>query len=37
MVYMFKHDSTHGKFKGEVSAQDGYLLVNGKFSSNRFI
>lgn len=29
MVYMFKHDSTHGKFKGEVSAQDGYLLVNG--------
>lgn len=30
MVYMFKYDSTHGQFKGEVSAQEGKLLVNGK-------
>jgi glyceraldehyde 3-phosphate dehydrogenase len=29
MVYLFKHDSTHGKFKGEVKAQDGFLVVNG--------
>ena len=30
MVYMFKYDSTHGKFKGEVKAEDGCLVVNGK-------
>jgi glyceraldehyde 3-phosphate dehydrogenase len=30
MVYMFKYDSTHGKFKGEVSEKDGKLIVNGK-------
>ncbi|XP_015518626.1 glyceraldehyde-3-phosphate dehydrogenase 2 [Neodiprion lecontei] len=30
MVYMFKYDSTHGKFKGEVKAEDGFLVVNGK-------
>jgi len=30
MVYMFKYDSTHGKFKGEVSAKDGKLIVNGQ-------
>jgi len=29
MVYMFKYDSTHGRFKGEVSAKDGNLIVNG--------
>ncbi|GAB1863517.1 Glyceraldehyde-3-phosphate dehydrogenase [Camponotus japonicus] len=29
MVYMFKYDSTHGKFKGEVKAEDNYLVVNG--------
>lgn len=29
MVYMFKYDSTHGKFKGEVKAEDGHLVVNG--------
>ncbi|XP_066600885.1 glyceraldehyde-3-phosphate dehydrogenase 2-like [Prorops nasuta] len=29
MVYMFKYDSTHGKFKGEVKAEDGCLVVNG--------
>jgi glyceraldehyde 3-phosphate dehydrogenase len=30
MVYMFKYDSTHGRFKGEVSHKDGKLIVNGK-------
>ncbi|XP_063243585.1 glyceraldehyde-3-phosphate dehydrogenase 2 [Bacillus rossius redtenbacheri] len=29
MVYMFKYDSTHGRFKGEVEAKDGFLVVNG--------
>lgn len=29
MVYMFKYDSTHGKFKGEVKMEDGCLVVNG--------
>jgi len=29
MVYMFKYDSTHGQFKGEVSAKDGMLYING--------
>lgn len=29
MVYMFKYDSTHGRFKGEVKAEDGMLVVNG--------
>ncbi|KAK3871787.1 hypothetical protein Pcinc_023095 [Petrolisthes cinctipes] len=30
MVYMFKYDSTHGVFKGEVKAEGGALVVNGK-------
>ncbi|CAL1536306.1 unnamed protein product [Lymnaea stagnalis] len=30
MVYMFKYDSTHGTFNGEVSASDGKLVVNGR-------
>jgi glyceraldehyde 3-phosphate dehydrogenase len=30
MVYMFKYDSTHGKFKGEVTHKDNKLVVNGK-------
>jgi glyceraldehyde 3-phosphate dehydrogenase len=30
MAYMFKYDSTHGRFKGEVSHKDGKLVVNGK-------
>nr|AAT76626.1 glyceraldehyde 3-phosphate dehydrogenase [Galiella rufa] len=29
-VYMLKYDSTHGRFKGEVSHKDGDLIVNGK-------
>lgn len=29
MVYLIKYDSTHGRFKGEVSAKDGKLIVNG--------
>ena len=30
MAYMLKYDSTHGAFKGQVEAQDGKLVVNGK-------
>jgi glyceraldehyde 3-phosphate dehydrogenase len=30
MVYMLKYDSTHGRFKGDVSTKDGKLVVNGK-------
>lgn len=30
MVYLFKYDSTHGKFKGDVFARDGKLVINGK-------
>ena len=29
MVYMFKFDSTHGKFKGEVKEDGKFLYVNG--------
>lgn len=29
MVYLFKFDSTHGRFKGTVTAEDGALVVNG--------
>jgi glyceraldehyde 3-phosphate dehydrogenase len=29
MAYMFKYDSTHGQFKGEVSHKGGKLIVNG--------
>jgi len=29
MVYMFKYDSTHGRFKGTVEAKDGKLIING--------
>merc|ERR1711962_1381533 len=29
MVYMFKYDSTHGQFKGEVKEDGTHLYVNG--------
>lgn len=29
MVYLFKYDSTHGRFKGEVKAEGNCLVVNG--------
>jgi glyceraldehyde 3-phosphate dehydrogenase len=30
MAYMFKYDSTQGRFQGEVSHKDGKLVVNGQ-------
>ena len=30
MVYMFKYDSTHGQFKGDVSIKGDKLIINGK-------
>lgn len=30
MVYMVKYDTIHGQFKGEVKAENGKLVVNGK-------
>eukprot|EP00091_Calanus_sinicus_P019991 TRINITY_DN524_c0_g1_i3.p1 TRINITY_DN524_c0_g1~~TRINITY_DN524_c0_g1_i3.p1 ORF type:complete len:117 (-),score=25.02 TRINITY_DN524_c0_g1_i3:32-382(-) len=32
MVYMFKYDSTHGQFKGEVKEDGKFLYVNGNRS-----
>merc|ERR1712082_343821 len=29
MVYMFKYDSTHGQFKGEVKEDGKFLYING--------
>ncbi|KAF9136684.1 Glyceraldehyde-3-phosphate dehydrogenase 2 [Mortierella sp. GBA39] len=29
MVYMFKYDSTHGRYKGHVEAKGGHLIVDG--------
>lgn len=28
-VYMFKYDSTHGRYKGEVKAEGGKLVIDG--------
>lgn len=30
LTYLFKYDSTHGRFDAAVSYQDGALIVNGK-------
>lgn len=30
LAYLLKYDSVHGRFKGEVSAAQGSLIVNGK-------
>ena len=30
MAYMVKYDSVHGRFKGQIEAGDGKLIVNGK-------
>ena len=30
LAYMLKYDSVHGKFNGEVSVENGNLVVNGK-------
>lgn len=30
MVYMFRYDSTHGKFKSIISHKNGKLIVNGQ-------
>lgn len=29
MVYMFKYDSTHGRFKGDIKTEGGKLVVDG--------
>jgi len=29
MVYLFQYDSTHGRYKGSVSAKEGKLVVDG--------
>jgi len=29
MAYMFKYDSTHGQFKGDVKAEGGKLVIDG--------
>ena len=30
LAYMLRHDSVHGRFKGEVGVKDGHLVVNGR-------
>ena len=30
MMYLLKYDSVHGRFDGDVRAENGHLLVNGK-------
>jgi len=29
IVYLFKHDSVHGRYKGSVEAKDGKLVIDG--------
>ncbi|CAG8436800.1 22199_t:CDS:2 [Rhizophagus irregularis] len=29
-AYLFKYDSTHGRYKGQIEAKDGKLILNGK-------
>lgn len=31
MIYLFKYDSTHGRFKGEIKAEGDKLIVNGEY------
>nr|AIB06356.1 glyceraldehyde-3-phosphate dehydrogenase [Auricularia polytricha] len=30
MVYMFKYDSVHGRYKGSVETKDGKLIIDGR-------
>jgi len=30
MVYLFKYDSTHGRYKGTVAEKDGKLVIDGR-------
>src|SRR5690554_4729989 len=30
IAYMLKYDSTHGRFDGDISVEEGVLVVNGK-------
>ena len=30
LAYLFRHDSTHGKFEGEVKAEGDALIINGQ-------
>jgi glyceraldehyde 3-phosphate dehydrogenase len=30
MAYLLRYDSVHGRFKGELKAEDGNLIVNGR-------
>ena len=30
LAYLFEYDSVHGRFNGDVSIMDGFLVINGK-------